>query len=86
MSTLSSQLSTKALVGITLLLLTNAAAAIELDLTDAYRWDEVDNETLRNPLFGEAVATNGRWAVVGAPSENNFAGTTSLPDLTGAVQ
>ena len=54
------------------------SSALEFELIDDYRWDDVDSETTRQPAFGQAVVSNGQWAVAGAPNENDFDGQLYL--------
>ncbi|MEM9531674.1 MAG: hypothetical protein AAGA23_12200 [Pseudomonadota bacterium] len=53
--------------------------AFDLDVVDSYRWDEV---TPADPnlasQFGRAIATDGEWAMIGAPEAENRIGQILL--------
>lgn len=67
------------LLGFSIWLVTLAtAAAVQLEEVADFRWDAVDDESVRAPQFGWQVVSNGDWAVVSAPQENDFLGQLYL--------
>ncbi len=54
-------------------------AANELQVVDAYRWDEVAPEDPdRGARFGRSVVTDGEWAMIGAPEADDRDGRIVL--------